>query len=144
MPKDQQLEVVNAQLVEDLTDTPDAEALSEERYYCDDRTHQSRMRNLEFREASQNLKARLDYAKYIFGLTCAWVLLIYALLLLDGFASWQFHLSDAVILAAIGSTTANVIGLLYIVVNYFFPAKVLSKPAKKPSSTTKPSSRPKQ
>jgi hypothetical protein len=56
-------------------------------------------------------------------LTCIWIAGIYALMLLEGFAYWAFHLSDSIMLAAIGSTTANIIGVFLIVTRYFFPKK---------------------
>ena len=67
--------------------------------------------------------ARKDYAKKIFGLTCLWILGVYCLLLFQGFGYKSFRLSDSVILAAIGTTTANIIGVFLIVTRYFFPKK---------------------
>ena len=50
---------------------------------------------------------------------------MFLLLALQGFLSpWKvFALSDAVILAAIGGTTVNVLGIFIIVVNYLFPKR---------------------
>jgi len=47
------------------------------------------------------------------------------LLLLQGFGlrSWEFKLSDPVMLAVIGSTTVNILGILYVVANYLFPKR---------------------
>jgi len=47
------------------------------------------------------------------------------LLLLQGFGlrSWEFKLSDTVMLAVIGSTTVNILGILYVVANYLFPKR---------------------
>jgi hypothetical protein len=44
-------------------------------------------------------------------------------LLLQGFSIWHFKLSDNVLLAAIGSTTANVIGMLVIVLRHLVPSR---------------------
>jgi hypothetical protein len=44
--------------------------------------------------------------------------------MLQGFGSllgMPFKLSDSIVLAMIGSTTANVLGILYIVAKYLFP-----------------------
>src|ERR1700744_2632524 len=74
----------------------------------------------------QDTGERKRHAKNIFKLTCVWVAGIYLLLLFQGFGGvykWPFHLSDSLMLAAIGSTTANIIGVFYIVVRYFFPRK---------------------
>jgi hypothetical protein len=47
------------------------------------------------------------------------------LLLFQGFLSRLgiFNLSDTVILAAIGGTTVNVLGIFVVVVNYLFPKR---------------------
>jgi hypothetical protein len=70
-----------------------------------------------------DIAGRKEYAKKIFVLTCLWVTGIYFLLLLQGFGLDRFRLSDNVLLAAIGSTTANIIGVFLIVTRYFFPRK---------------------
>ena len=44
----------------------------------------------------------------------------------SGFGTYQhfrFILSERVMLAAIGSTTANIIGVFFIVVRYIFPER---------------------
>lgn len=71
----------------------------------------------------QDITERKKYATYFFLLSCAWLMLVAALLLLQGFGCWRFHLADAVILAAIGATTVNVLGILYVVANYLFPKR---------------------
>jgi hypothetical protein len=72
---------------------------------------------------TQDTGERKKYAKNIFVLTCSWVAGIYLILLLQGFGVLDFKLSDSVMLAAIGSTTANIIGVFLIVTRYFFPKK---------------------
>jgi hypothetical protein len=93
----------------------------------DDCTTQEQLEILRQREVvrsfAQDTGERKKYAKRIFGLTCIWVVGIYALLLLQGFGYKGFHLSDQILLAAIGSTTANIIGVFLIVTRYFFPKK---------------------
>jgi len=37
--------------------------------------------------------------------------------------SLEFKLSDPVMLAVIGSTTVNILGILYVVANYLFPKR---------------------
>lgn len=109
------LDAISASIVEHVPDDPD------------DCTTQEQLEILRLREEvksfAQDTGERKKYAKRIFGLTCAWVVGIYALLLLQGFRPFGFKLSDNVILAAIGSTTANIIGVFLIVTRYFFPRK---------------------
>ncbi|MGA2147987.1 MAG: hypothetical protein ABSH49_23825 [Bryobacteraceae bacterium] len=77
----------------------------------------------------QDIKERKKYAQLFFYLSCAWLVAIVAILMLQGFGSqgfgsfWKtpFKLSDSIVLAMIGSTTANVLGILYIVAKYLFP-----------------------
>jgi hypothetical protein len=82
----------------------------------------------------QDTAERKKYASRFFHLSCAWILIITTILLLQGFGSFwfgkcPFKLSEPVVLAVIGSTTANVLGILFVVANYLFPKK---GPADKP------------
>jgi hypothetical protein len=73
----------------------------------------------------QDTGERKKYAGRFFLLSCAWILTITTILLLQGFGRlwFPFKLSEPIILATIGSTTVNVLGILYIVANYLFPKK---------------------
>lgn len=68
----------------------------------------------------QDIWARKKYAFRVFILVAFWITAVLGILILQGFAVCRFHLSDSVLLAAIGSTTANIIGILVIVVKYLF------------------------
>jgi hypothetical protein len=79
----------------------------------------------------QDTGERKRYAGHFFVLSCIWVGVIVAILLLQGFGSFwfgkmPFKLSEPVVLAVIGSTTLNILGILYIVANYLFPKKGLN------------------
>jgi hypothetical protein len=76
----------------------------------------------------QDTDERKKYAKRFLWLACAWVVVVAFLLIIQGFCTqgcrgFVFRLSDSVLLAAIGSTTANIVGILYVVANYLFPKK---------------------
>src|ERR1700733_5276177 len=60
----------------------------------------------------QLLRYRGVYALAVFGLVVLWLIGVFFLLVWQGFSWKGFHLDDSVLLAAIGSTTANIIGLL--------------------------------
>lgn len=80
---------------------------------------------VELEGLRQDLRERKDYARRIFILICCWLGGMFALLLIQGFLSppgW-FGLSEGVLLAAIGGTTLNVLGIFIIVVNYLFPKR---------------------
>jgi len=78
---------------------------------------EKRIRNLLLR---QLLGHRKGYALGIFSLVIFWLIGIFALLVLQGFGAWGFHLDSSILLAAIGSTTANIIGVLLIIVKFIF------------------------
>lgn len=96
------------------------------------------LENLSF---SSDIAARKVYAERLFRAIAFWILGIFILLLLQGFCDGhqntldltvrgnrlvlrpQFHLAETVLLAVIGGTTVNIIGLFYVVTNYLFPTK---------------------
>lgn len=73
----------------------------------------------------QTLKQRKKYANRVYVLIFAWLVSIFALVLIAGTSSFfgicKFSLSDNVLLAMIGSTTLNVIGIFIIVMKHLFP-----------------------
>jgi len=71
----------------------------------------------------QDIKERKKYAFRIFLLVAFWITAVLVIIILQGFSVCGFHLSDSILLAAIGSTTANVIGILIIVIKYLFSEK---------------------
>ena len=109
------LNTINASDVEAAPQEPDAHTNLE--------TVMLALRQAEVESFKQDTIERKTYAFRIFLLTCAWVTAIYVLMILDGFGFKNFHLVDSVMLAAIGSTTANIIGVFLIVARYFFPKK---------------------
>jgi hypothetical protein len=83
-------------------------------------------RKVEVEGLRQDTAERKMYARHFFILSCAWICIITAILLLQGFGSFwygrfPFKLSEPVVLAVIGSTTVNILGILYVVANYLFP-----------------------
>lgn len=80
----------------------------------------------------QDIVERKRYALFSFLLVCLWLFLVLIIILLEGFGGAgtevtiksvpvKFKLSEAIVLALIGSTTINVIGLFVVVVKYLFP-----------------------
>lgn len=96
-----------------------------------------RLRNQKLEEELADLRSdrdfRKEYAPKIYELIWIWLLSVVALVILDGVTvsggintlgkSIGFELSDSVVLALIGGTTASVIGLLVIVITYIFPRR---------------------
>lgn len=108
--------------LKDISDHPDPETIQEEEDL------QKQHAKAILHGLRQDIDERKKYAKYFFILACLWLAGITVLLLLQGFGSFwfglmPFKLSDTVLLAVIGSTTVNVLGILYVVATYLFPKK---------------------
>ena len=73
------------------------------------------------RTLAQNNEERKTYAKYIFGLTSVWALLIFVILFLVGVK--RIYISDTVIVTLITSTTINFFGFFVLVIKYLFNTK---------------------
>lgn len=73
------------------------------------------------RHADEVHKMRKKFAPYLFGLVCFWLVVVSISVFLSGFALWGFNLSDKVIITFIATTTANVLGLFYVVAKWLYP-----------------------
>jgi hypothetical protein len=69
----------------------------------------------------QDAGHRDEWARKLFPLCAGWLIAVVVVMGLEGFHLWGFHLDNSVVIAFIGTTTADVLGLGYIVVNYLFP-----------------------
>jgi hypothetical protein len=79
---------------------------------------------IQLQSEIQDIRERKKYALWFVVLACAWVSIIAILLFFQGFGSLVgFRISDSVLLAAIGSTTMNIVGVLYVVAYYLFPKR---------------------
>lgn len=71
---------------------------------------------------NQDRDQRKAFAEKIFSFVCYYMLAVFFVLFLCGCPN-SFHLSDTVLVTLLGTTTANVIGILIIVVTYLFSRK---------------------
>jgi hypothetical protein len=119
MPELPQREIEQIAPEQEIAPAPDASAKAEEREI------ETSKKRTELAGIKQDITARRNYARRIFYLIVWWLIAVFILLLLQGFLSPNkiFHLSDAVLLALIGGTTANVLGIFMVVVWYLFPKK---------------------
>lgn len=91
---------------------------------------------LETRQADLDAKkiSNIGLAKYfqqrekwgerVFWLLLGWlvsVVLVVLVVVLDGLQVAGFHLDNSVLIAFIGTTTADVLGIGYVVANFLFP-----------------------
>lgn len=77
-------------------------------------------KRLKLKEKADVLQQRKSFSGRIFALVLFYVLAVLAIIVLCGFD--VLSISDAVLIALLSTTTANVVGLLVIVMKYFFPA----------------------
>ncbi len=84
---------------------------------------ESASRREQIKSLAQDTRQRKLFAERIFWLLCAWIFGMFAVVILQGFQLDMFRLSDTVLLALIGSSTVNIIGVFLVVVNYLFPKK---------------------
>ena len=69
----------------------------------------------------QDIRERKKFAKWIFWMVVGWLVVILGIIICTGRGLLQ--LSDAVVLALIGSTTVNITAFFVIVTKYLFPSK---------------------
>jgi len=79
----------------------------------------------ELESNKQDTKLRGQFTKRIFLLILVWLSTVLGIVIFQAFkvtiSAHSFFLSDKILLALIGSTTANVLGVFVIVVHYLFP-----------------------
>lgn len=68
----------------------------------------------------QDRSQRKDFALRIFWLVCVYMLSVFVILTLSGIDGAGFHLSDAVLVTLLGTTTATIIGVFNFVARYLF------------------------
>lgn len=105
-----------ATLSDDISAEPDPTTTAELKNY-DDKKKEAELSGLKL-----DIEQRKEFADKIFKLIVWWLIAIFSVLLLQGFGGrigWA-ALSDGVMLALIGGTTANVLGIFAIVANYIF------------------------
>jgi hypothetical protein len=77
--------------------------------------------NLVNKELELNIEKRGDWGNRAFWLLVGWLFVLVGILLFQGFHRWGFSLDRSIVITFIETTTADVLGLGYIVVNYLFP-----------------------
>jgi polyferredoxin len=80
------------------------------------------LKKLDIKSRKQDISMRKEYAWLIFRFVCYYMFFVFLILFLSGSPS-LFKMSDSVLITLLGTTTATVISLFAIVVNYLFPKK---------------------
>ena len=68
----------------------------------------------------QDRDQRKDFAERIFQFATVYMIFVFLVLFISGSTVSHFHLNDNVLITLLRTTTANVIGVLAIVVTYLF------------------------
>lgn len=84
--------------------------------------------NQDLAQDGDTHKLRQDFAPIILTITVMWM--IFILILIIGVGNKDLELSDTVLVTLITTTTANVFGFMYVVVNYYFPKNTDKKEPK--------------
>lgn len=74
------------------------------------------------RSHRQDRRLRAVFGDRIYNFVCMYMFAVFFLVLLSSMPNC-FHLSDAVLMTILGTTTANVLGILVIVATYYFHKK---------------------
>ncbi len=132
-PEELQKLVSAASQIAEESENSDSRAKKEEAWF--------EQKRAELQSFVQDTRQRKAFAIAIFSLIVLWLAGIFIILLLAGFlgdgggtftgrradVEWvltlKFKLSDGVLLALIGGTTVNVLGILILVVQYLFPKR---------------------
>ncbi len=99
--------------IETASETPDNNTKTEKRSLYQDQYDKATLDNFLL-----NQEARKKYAHRIFIITSGWLISVVGILLLAGFR--KIVLSDAILIALLGTTTVNVLGFFVIVIQYLF------------------------
>lgn len=71
----------------------------------------------------QDRAERLKFGRWIFTLVCVWLGVVCTILFLAGFKLGGFSLESSVLIALLGTTTVNIVGVLLAVTGYLFPKR---------------------
>lgn len=72
------------------------------------------------KDLAEGRGSRVSFGEMIYHFAGLYMLGVFLLLILSGITCNNFRLSDSVLMTLLGTTTANVLGLLVIVITYYF------------------------
>lgn len=81
------------------------------------------IRKEELRSREQDRQQRKEFATKIYNFLCAYLSIVFFLVILSGASCVKFELTEGVVITLLSTTTANVIGIFILVVKYLFAAK---------------------
>lgn len=81
--------------------------------------NEQKMFELSYESKKHDLEARKTHSKFVLWVIGIWLTIVLVIIFLGGFCP-SFYIADSVLIALIGSTTANVLGFYVIILKYFF------------------------
>lgn len=84
---------------------------------------QNKLLESDLKDKEQDRGQRKDFALMIFELMCWYLFCVFFIIVLNGMTMVNFHVSDDVILALLGTTAVEVIGTFAFVARYLFGNK---------------------
>ncbi len=84
---------------------------------------QNKLLESDLKDKEQDRGQRKDFALMIFELMCWYLFCVFFIIMLNGMSMVNFHVSDDVILALLGTTAVEVIGTFAFVARYLFGSK---------------------
>lgn len=98
----------------------DEKILSEENYLLQAQVDQIKE---DLADQKQDREERKKYGVIITSIVIVWLICVVSFILISGFGhigQHKFQLSDGVLLAILGTFTANIVGLFIVVIRYLF------------------------
>lgn len=76
--------------------------------------------DLTRKNKNQNIDLRKHFSWATYGLLVGWLLLVLSIVVLSGFKALGFELAENVLITLLVSSSANVIGMFFLVLKYLF------------------------
>lgn len=111
-------EEIKEEVKADLTPRENSSLAKEEREKL-----QNKLMEEDLKDRSQDRDQRKDFADRIFNLMCWYLAGVFFIIILNGITINNFHVSDEIILALLGTTAIEVIGTFTFVAKYLYHNK---------------------
>lgn len=106
-------------------------AIVDETAQKEETDYEKAKKDLQLEDQRHYVDARKKYSRWIFGLVVFWLIGLLTIIVASGYANTTLpvgdgvgpKISDNVLIALITGTSANIIGLLTIVILYLFPKR---------------------
>ena len=112
---------LDIQAIHETSAVREEEADSRTELWEEDQAKKKGQQDLDERDSI--LEQRKKYAPALFWVLVTWLAIVIAILASQAWKACGFWLSDPVLIALLGTSTVNVVGLFYVVAKFLFPSK---------------------